>query len=167
MRIAALGLIGSALLIGAGVQAQTAASFEVTSIRRNLTANQQGRGLAAPQPGGRFIAIGATLRHLVNGAYGLEAIGGPEWVDTDRFDVNARAEGDRPTVEMQHMLRSLLSERFRLVVTHRDTRGTCVRTHHCAKGSGAGATASRIRCQVRAGRPQLHPGRSRVPARLR
>jgi uncharacterized protein (TIGR03435 family) len=121
MRIAALGLIGSALLIGAGVQAQTAASFEVASIRRNLAANQQGRGLAAPQPGGRFIAIGATLRHLVNGAYGLEVIGGPEWVDTDRFDVNARTEGDRPTVEMQHMLRSLLSDRFRLVV-HTETR---------------------------------------------
>lgn len=120
MRIAALGVIGSAL-IAAGLQAQTAPSFEVASIRRNLTANQQGRGLAAPQPGGRFIAIGATLRHLVNGAYGLEVIGGPEWLDTDRFDVNARAEGDRPIAEMQQMLRSLLSDRFRLVV-HTETR---------------------------------------------
>ncbi len=121
MRIAALGVIYSALLIAAGLQAQIGPSFEVASIRRNLTANQQGRGLAAPQPGGRFIAIGATLRHLVNGAYGLEVIGGPGWVDTDRFDVNARAGGERPTAEMQHMLRSLLSDRFRLVV-HTETR---------------------------------------------
>jgi len=121
MRIAALGVICYALVITPSLEAQTPPSFEVASIRRNVTANQQGQGLAGPRPGGRFIAIGATLRRLVNGAYGLEVIGGPAWVDTDRFDVNARAEGERPTAEMQHMLRSLLTDRFRLVV-HTETR---------------------------------------------
>ena len=35
--------------------------FDVASVKRNISGTQQGTGLAAPQPGGRYIAIGATL----------------------------------------------------------------------------------------------------------
>ena len=95
-------------------------TFEVASIRRNVSNNQVGSGLAAPQPGGRFIALGATLRRLVADAYGdtgaFDVIGGPAWAGTDRFDVNARAEGERSPADIRRMLRSLLADRFKLVV---------------------------------------------------
>jgi uncharacterized protein (TIGR03435 family) len=122
MRTAAIGVIGAALLAPPGVQAQTPQTFEVASIRRNLTGNQQGGGLAAPQPGGRFMAIGATLRRLVADAYDdAQILGGPTWLDTDRFDVNARAGGEPSPAEIRRMLRPLLADRFKLVV-HTEAR---------------------------------------------
>jgi uncharacterized protein (TIGR03435 family) len=112
-----------------GVSAQAAAdnqeTFEVASIRRNVSGTQQGGGLAAPQPGGRFIALGATLRRLVADAYSdrelFDVIGGPPWAGTDRFDINARAEGERSPAGIRRMLRTLLADRFKLVV-HSETR---------------------------------------------
>jgi uncharacterized protein (TIGR03435 family) len=102
--------------------AQTPPAFEVASIRPNTSGNTQGQGLAAPQPGGRFIAIGATLRGLVSGAYdGMQIQGGPNWIDSARFDINARASSDVPPDEMRRMLRSLLADRFKLVV-HTEAR---------------------------------------------
>ncbi len=121
MRFTAIVLSFSALVVAPTLRAQSAKTFDVASIRRNLSANQQGAGLAVGQPGGRFIAMGATLRRLVAAAYGDPQIdGGPAWMDTDRFDVNARAEGDPPVAEMVRMLQSLLADRFKLVL-HRET----------------------------------------------
>ena len=108
--------------VAATLHAQTPQTFAAASIRPNVTGNQQGGGLAAPQPGGRFVAIGATLRRLVADAYdGVMVVGGPAWIDRDRFDVNARAGGERSPVEIRRMLRPLLADRFKLVV-HRETR---------------------------------------------
>jgi len=70
-------------------------TFDVASIRRNTATGLRGAGLVGPQPGGRFVAVGVRLRELVSGAYdGMEVLGGPDWLDTDRFDVNARAPED-------------------------------------------------------------------------
>ena len=128
----AIAILSCAALVAAAPQAQTPPeTFEVVSIRRNVTGNQQGGGLAAPQPGGRFIALGATLRRLASDAYGdlriYEVVGGPPWVATDRFDVNARAEGERPPAVIRRMLRPLLADRFGLVV-HTETREVPVYT---------------------------------------
>lgn len=105
-----------------GADAQTAAQrFDVASIRRNVADTQQGRGLSAPQPGGRYVAIGVTLRRLVGDAYDLDVLGGPAWVDSDRFDVNARADGEPAPAQIRAMLRPLLAERFTLAV-HTEAR---------------------------------------------
>jgi uncharacterized protein (TIGR03435 family) len=112
----------SALLVASPLQAQTAPTFEVASIRRNITGTQRGSGLAAPQPGGRFVAVGVTLRRLVEDAYDQrQVVGGPAWIDADRFDVNARADGDPSPAEIARMLRLLLVDRFKLIV-HTETR---------------------------------------------
>lgn len=113
-----VGALAGAVIAGA----QTAETFDVASIRRNTSGDQHGSGLAGPQPGGRFIALGATLRRLVSDAYeGFDVLGGPSWVATDRFDMNARAEGNPPPAQIRQMLRSLLAERFRLTA-HTETR---------------------------------------------
>lgn len=122
MRPATLLVACAALAHMNGVGAQTAPTFEVASIRPNTSGNAQGQGLAGPQPGGRFVAVGATLRGLVSGAYdGMQIVAGPTWIDSSRFDINARASGEVPADDMRRMLRSLLADRFKLVV-HTETR---------------------------------------------
>jgi uncharacterized protein (TIGR03435 family) len=67
----------------------------------------------------RFIAKYYTLKLLVAAAYDLNPrtiSGGPDWLDSARFDIVAITPGDtRPTREEQMaMLRNLLLERFKL-----------------------------------------------------
>jgi len=59
-------------------------------------------------------------------AYELEPyqiIGGPKWMDSDRYDIAAKAEGEGTPAKAQVrlMLQALLADRFRLRV-HRETR---------------------------------------------
>jgi uncharacterized protein (TIGR03435 family) len=126
--------------------------FDVASIKRNVTGNQQGSGLTAPQPGGRYIAMGATLRRLVQDAYDVQVVGGPAWVDSDRFDVNARAEGEPPPAEIRRMLRPLLADRFKLA-THVEPREMAVYTLLLARAdrkTGEKLQQSDARCAAEA-----------------
>jgi uncharacterized protein (TIGR03435 family) len=70
-----------------------------------------------------------TLKHVVAAAYGLPKqgdtdrliVGGPKWIDTDLFDIWAKASAHRSQVELQQMLQALLTNRFNLR-WHRETR---------------------------------------------
>src|ERR1039457_2742964 len=47
-----------------------------------------------PQPGGNLRITGATLKNLIAVAYNAREFtisGGPGWVNSDRFDIDARA----------------------------------------------------------------------------
>src|SRR5579872_629848 len=73
--------------------------------------------------GGRFEVRTATLVDLISRAYNMESdkiLGGPNWLDWDRFDVLAKAP---PTTQenLNLMLQNLLADRFKLVV-HKDTK---------------------------------------------
>jgi uncharacterized protein (TIGR03435 family) len=89
-----------------------------------------------PPRGDRVIARGATVRTLVRYAFGdvgsngqivrpMESerlVGGPEWIDTAMFDIDARMDVPaRGPMELMTMMQQLLEERFRLRA-HRDTR---------------------------------------------
>jgi uncharacterized protein (TIGR03435 family) len=52
-----------------------------------------------------------------------QIVGAPDWIDTDRFHIEARAANmpGAPGIELLEMLQSLLTERFGLK-THRDMR---------------------------------------------
>jgi len=52
-----------------------------------------------------------------------QIVGGPKWMDSDSFDVEAKAENSDATTQAQirQMLQQLLAERFKLKV-HRETR---------------------------------------------
>lgn len=142
MRASPVVLASLAVAAGTLLHAQTA-TFDVASIRRNLSGNQVGGGLAAPQPGGRFIALGATLRRLVGDAYdNADVEGGPPWIATDRFDVNARADGDHTPESIRRRLRPLLAERFALVV-HTETREVPVYTLITVRKDGSTGPALR------------------------
>jgi hypothetical protein len=70
-------------------------SFEVASVKPTKI-----RGPINETPGGRFIAAGQSLRGLIGNAYRLrdfQIIGGPSWVDTDLWEIQAKAgEGNIP-----------------------------------------------------------------------
>src|SRR5580765_5756364 len=76
-------------------------------------------------PGGRYIGQNMNLRLLIKTAYGVhdsQIIGGPSWIDSDRWDINAKAEGykDAPAFRdtARLMVRPLLADRFKLVFHH-------------------------------------------------
>jgi len=50
-------------------------------------------------------------------------VGGPAWLERNRFDIAAKAPQDTSTADVRLMLQSLLAERFKLAV-RRDTRPT-------------------------------------------
>ena len=74
---------------------------------------------------GRFSAEAATLRGVIGWAYGaltIQVHGGPDWLDTERYDFAAKAESsDAGRDQLKLMLQALLADRFKLVV-HRETK---------------------------------------------
>jgi uncharacterized protein (TIGR03435 family) len=128
------------------MQSQTTAqkpSFEVASIRLNTT----GRNASvADQPGGRFVASQVPLRQLIRFAYrgNQEFIGGPDWLDRDRWDIEAKApEGavaprtnafdmTKPD-STALMVQSLLEDRFKLKA-HQESRELALYELTVAKG---------------------------------
>jgi uncharacterized protein (TIGR03435 family) len=92
-----------------------------------------GRLAGAPStPVGRCVFTRMTLKMLINYAYRLTALGGsldqlltggPNWVGTDTFDVEAKAEDPEHSTQdqLRQMLQNLLAERFQLKV-HREKK---------------------------------------------
>ena len=91
--------------------------FEVASIKPNNSgSDNSSRNLGA---NGRLVFENFPLRQLIIAAYDIQAfqlIGGPAWINNERFDVEARAAATTPLPQMHLMLRSLLADRFKLVV---------------------------------------------------
>jgi uncharacterized protein (TIGR03435 family) len=104
--------------------------FEVASVKKSAP-NSVPMSRFGLQPGGRFTVTGMPVSSLITIAYGIQRyqlIGGPSWMNSDRFDINAMAEDVPPQPaqpgvpsRMQLLMRSLLKERFALVV-HNETR---------------------------------------------
>jgi len=77
-------------------------------------------GLSGPQDG-RSIRVGGPLRSLIQAAYNVtrfQVEGGPSWVRSDGYAIDARAAGNATEDEM---LQSLLADRFKLTLL-RETR---------------------------------------------
>ncbi len=95
------------------------AAFEVASVKENKSGALGQTGESTP---GRYSARNAPLRGLIMDAYEIDQrmqlTGGPAWIETARFDIEAKApdNADRPTVH--RMLQALLAERFQLAVHH-------------------------------------------------
>jgi uncharacterized protein (TIGR03435 family) len=81
-----------------------------------------------------FSAIMVTLRMLIRTAYGVDdsrIFGAPNWLDSEKYDVEARMENsvanrlgemseDKLNVERRRMVQALLADRFKLTL-HRQT----------------------------------------------
>jgi uncharacterized protein (TIGR03435 family) len=74
--------------------------------------------------GERWEMKNATMVDLIAFAHGVDAdkvLGGPNWLEFDRFDVITKAAPNTPPEILRAMLQSLLADRFKLVF-HTDTR---------------------------------------------
>jgi len=97
-------------------------AFEVASITPSkpgapAVAKEHARMARFTAPGGRFSATATTLTTLFEWAWSIqpaEHSGGPAWMDTDRYDIAAKAEGNPSDDEMKRMVQTLLAERFQL-----------------------------------------------------
>jgi uncharacterized protein (TIGR03435 family) len=78
---------------------------------------------------GRGYGKNATLKMMMATAYQVPVFqisGGPKWVDSDRFDIEARAEDPKTGyIQLRLMMQSLLEDRFGLKL-RREMRGSSV-----------------------------------------
>jgi uncharacterized protein (TIGR03435 family) len=106
--------------------------YEVASIKPDTSANSMIRIMFSPNG---FDGTNATLQMLVKIAYGIDdnqISGGPNWLNSDHFDINAKMDSatadalhklseDQAKLERQNMLQALLADRFKLTF-HRETK---------------------------------------------
>src|SRR5688572_5715401 len=116
-------------------------TFEVASIKPS-NPNPTGPLGASPMllPAlGRLTAQNVTLRMLIMAAYQkqpFEIVGGPPWWNSEKFDINARAEdATQTTDQMLGLLKTLLADRFKLMV-HTETREVPIYALVLARGDG-------------------------------
>jgi bla regulator protein blaR1 len=126
-----LSILASAAtaMLSQTVAADKKPSFEVVSVKRNLSTQEGGGG--GPR-GDRFVMTNVPVRILINFAFrppkgsllSQQIVGGPDWMRSDRFDIQAKMPGSYPSLpydQIQLMVQSLLEDRFQFKA-HRETR---------------------------------------------
>jgi len=99
---------------------QTPLSFEVASVRLNTAFPPMGSEVQIRPE--QFEATQYPLLSIISLAHGISRIeGAPEWLQTQRYDIRARAPKPSSRAEVLQMLQTLLAERFRLKA-RRETR---------------------------------------------
>jgi len=152
--VAAVALILSCPLIGAQTPGQLP-EFEVASIKPNKTNERMYYGLR----NATLTVRNMSVKGLVQIAYGkreFQITGGPAWMTSEFFDIDAKAE--QPQRATQDMLKSLLASRFGLQL-HTETKETSVYSLAVARG-GLKMKLSADQTEPRKGGPKdLGPGR--------
>jgi uncharacterized protein (TIGR03435 family) len=104
------------LLVPVAALAQSA--FEVSSVKRNTTGDSR---WSISYTADSLRASNATLAALIQSAHGIllddRLVGGPSWVRTMRFDVNAKAGQALPRERLRIMAQRLLGDRFGVALT--------------------------------------------------
>jgi uncharacterized protein (TIGR03435 family) len=90
-------------------------AFEVASIKPTAPSEARVPGQMIRDPG-RVSYRNVTLENLLAQAYRIKnlQISGPDWLDSDRFDIVAKVPKDAADDQLPAMLQALLKERFEL-----------------------------------------------------
>jgi uncharacterized protein (TIGR03435 family) len=102
-------------LVGYGQSGVEPPKYEVASIKPNT--DNDFRFAFRIEPSGPLAATGITLKRLMMTAYnvqGFRIVGGPDWVASRRWDVQAKPDRVVPPNQIRPMLRALLEDRFQL-----------------------------------------------------
>jgi len=94
-----------------------AESFELADV--HVSPHSDNPSLRVFRRDGRYEWLGATMVDLVGAAYSVapdRVIGGPSWLESDRFDVITKIPDSATAESLKPMLRNLLAERFGLTV---------------------------------------------------
>jgi uncharacterized protein (TIGR03435 family) len=157
-----VGALHAPVLLAQMQVAEPLPSFEVASVRPNKSGERTGPHLR--YEGSQFVVVNTNLLTIVRTAWDLPAdqvVGGPGWVESERFDILAKIPEGTARPQRPLMVRALLAERFKLR-THVETRdariyalvvarpdGTLGRRmsraiFDCKSGSAGGDRAARV-----------------------
>ena len=133
-------VVSGALMMQSSGPAQRSSArprFEVVSIKRTPEVTGPGADFTT-MPGGRLWARNNAVANLIGNAYGsiprYRIANMPDWVTSERYDVDARAADPAATgPQLMLMLQTLLEERFQLR-WHRETREGPVYVLTAARG---------------------------------
>ena len=110
--------------------AEAKLEFEVASVKPSALPGGNGVIRLGPQGGpgsgdlGRLSYTFSTIRDLMVDAYSVkrsQVSGGPNWLDSERFDIVAKVPAGATKEQVKVMLQNLLAERFKLTL-HRETK---------------------------------------------
>jgi hypothetical protein len=109
-----------------GIEAQSAdgrLSFEVASVKSDKSETGVDRIKVSK---GSLILENVSLKRCIRMAHGIAEgtdylLSGPDWLDSERFDIFAKFPPETNEHDLLLMLQGLLAERFNLV-SHRETR---------------------------------------------
>ena len=125
-RVVSLIALLCSLPMAAAAQAESKApAFEVASIKPSDPMARANGCFLKGQPGGQtFVGRCVSVRLLIT--YSLKIIdsqlvGGPSWLDSELYDLDAKADHTLTREEVAPMLETLLADRFKLQF-HREAR---------------------------------------------
>lgn len=111
-------------------------SFEVASVKSNKG------GIGGPMMmrmlPSSFNATNVSVQMLLTMALRIRQFqiqGAPPWLNTDRFDINAKAPEGTPPDQLMAMVKSLLADRFKLV-SHNETKESPIYALVMARSDG-------------------------------
>jgi uncharacterized protein (TIGR03435 family) len=121
--------------------------FDVAAIHQNISDQSGHSHIVSSSIDGDFKTINLSLRALIRWAFEMpetRILGGPSWIDTTKFDIDAKADGsvdaqlhllssDAGRWQKERMVQALLADRFKLV-THGETRELPIYALVVAKG---------------------------------
>ncbi|SRR5579871_658763 len=101
-------------------------NFEVASVRATDTPPQPGEfgGIRALPGGQTYVARFVPLKLMMKLMYKIsdaQIVGGPDWINTDRFDVRAKSEQPTTLDNLHIMFQNMLVDRFQIKF-HKETR---------------------------------------------
>jgi len=141
-----------ALLAATGFAQSTGApKFDVADVHVSAKATNAFMRITAPR-NGRWEIKNATMVDLVRTAYGVNpdrVLGGPNWLELDRFDVIAKIGAGADTDAQKAMLRALLEDRFKLVA-RKETKPVPTwvlgagKQHRLKEADGSGQSGCRL-----------------------
>jgi len=119
-------MVGNASGLWAQPQVTAAPEFNAASIKPKNSGGCLGGGCGVRFLPGMVSSFpgGTSTRDIIWAAYNLspyQLSGGPGWLDSDMFDLEAKAETPTDENGLRLMLQTLLSQRFKLVA-HHETR---------------------------------------------
>jgi len=118
-------VVAALTLLPAAGRAQEKLEFEVASVRPYTIDNSGAAAvtLGARIDGAQVRLVGLAMRDLLSSAYRVKLyqLAGPEWIQTERYDINAKLPAGVSPEKLPELLQTLLAERFGLKM-HREKK---------------------------------------------
>src|SRR5260370_32828399 len=120
-------LVASLLMVISSCAAfgqSTQPAFEVASVKPSLIGRAGGEGSRREKVDhtpGSITMRNASMKSCIQWAYDVKSfqVTGPGWLETERYDVAAKAADPAPEAQLRLMLQTLLADRFK-VTLHRE-----------------------------------------------